>query len=777
MNRVLIIILLLVTAATRGLAQDDFTTINDDGEIRLPGQKANKSDSLGRGKKVIPRGLWVWTIDERFGDRKDAVPDTMQHNYMNSVFNTGPQGEYNSLGNLGAPRQNRIFADRDESAQFIFMQPYDYFMKQPSQFHFTRTLSPITNLSYNTAGDRTNGEDHLKALFAVNAGKRLGVGFKFDYLYGRGYYQEQAASHFNYTMYGSYLGDRYQAHVLLSTNHEKVTENGGITDDRYITHPELFDDNFRTNEIPTVLSRNWNRNDNQHVFLSHRYNVGFNRKVPMTEEEIKAKKFAMESKRENEAEKAKEKERRKAKQKGRDFNEEEFDNKVSFAGRPDGAKIAGNQPKDSVGTGTQGRVSVTSRAMADSLMAESRKKEEAGEWMKNEYVPVTSFIHTMKLDNYRRIFQAYETPENYYAEDHKGTGAAQGDSLYDKTTHYELKNTVAIALLEGFNKWAKAGLKAFATSDLRHFTLPDTGGGTATYNEHTLSIGGQLSKTAGRTLHYDVTGETWLAGEDAGQLKIDAAADVNFALFGDTVSLAANAYFHRMNPTFYYRHYHARRHWWDNDDMPKETRTRIEGRLTLKKTGTMLRVAAETLKNYTYFGLKYNITDKFLRTGNSIAVRQHGGNISMLTVQVSQDLRFGPVNWETVLTYQTSSNADVLPVPALNIYTNLYLDFKIAKVLRCNVGADLRYFTKYYAPDYSPSLGQFAVQENGGQRVQTGNYPIINIYANMHLKHTRFFVMMSHVNAGSGSRNYFLTPHYPLNERILRLGVSWNFFN
>ena len=226
----------------------------------------------------------------------------------------------------------------------------------------------------------------------------------------------------------------------------------------------------------------------------------------------------------------------------------------------------------------------------------------------------------MKLDNYRRIFQAYETPENYYAEDHKGTWAAQGDSLYDKTTHYELKNTVAIALLEGFNKWAKAGLKAFATSDLRHFTLPDTGGGTATYNEHTLSIGGQLSKTAGRTFHYDVTGETWLAGEDAGQLKIDAAADVNFALFGDTVSLAANAYFHRMNPTFYYRHYHARRHWWDNDDMPKETRTRIEGRLTLKKTGTMLRVAAETLKNYTYFGLKYNITDKFLRTGNSIAV-------------------------------------------------------------------------------------------------------------------------------------------------------------
>lgn len=76
----------------------------------------------------------------------------------------------------------------------------------------------------------------------MNAGKRLGVGFNFDYIYGRGYYQNQSTSHFNYTMYGSYLGDRYQAHILFSTNHQKVTENGGITDDNFVLHPESFDD-------------------------------------------------------------------------------------------------------------------------------------------------------------------------------------------------------------------------------------------------------------------------------------------------------------------------------------------------------------------------------------------------------------------------------------------------------------------------------------------------------------------------------------------------------
>lgn len=49
-------------------------------------------------------------------------------------------------------------------------------------------------------------------------------------------------------------------------------------------------------------------------------------------------------------------------------------------------------------------------------------------------------------------------------------------------------------MLEGFNKWAKAGLRAFVTSDLRHFSLPDSLGGTSSYNEHNLSVGGQLIK-------------------------------------------------------------------------------------------------------------------------------------------------------------------------------------------------------------------------------------------------------------------------------------------
>ena len=742
---------------------DNYNQIDAEGNMTSR-NKTNRKDSL-KNEKEIPEGIKVWTIDHRFGDRKAAVPDTLSHMFMNTVFTTGLRGEYNTTGNLGAPRINRIFTDRQNEGQFIFTQPFDFFITPIGQFHFTNTLSPFTNITYNTAGNRLNGEDHLTTKFGVNAGKKLGVGFKFDYLYGRGYYQDQSTAHFNYTMYGSYIGDHYQAHLLLSTNHQKVTENGGITNDNYIIHPESYSDKYTTSEIPTVLSQNWNRNDNQHIFFTHRYNLGFSRKVPMTADEIKAKKFAMASKKENESSKQE-------KEPSRNNKKDE-----PIEGRPDNAKIMGTEPDGQ--KKTNDRLALDKHT-ADSLLSIESKKQADSMWMKKEFVPVTSFIHTIQFDNYRRIYQAYNTPSNYYANNYNVQEYLSGDSIYDKTRYYSLKNTFALSLLEGFNKWAKAGLKAFITSDLRHFTLPNTTG-IDSYNEHNLSIGAQLSKTQGKLLHYDAIAETWLTGSDAGQMKLDVNADINFKLFGDTLTLSANGFLYRLNPTFYYRHFHSRHAWWDNDNLSKIIHSRIQGILNYQKTRTTLRVEIDEIKNYTYFASSYNtINDN--RVNHAIIVKQNNGLIHLLTASISQDFTFGPINWENMITYQNSSNKTVLPVPALNIYSNLYLRFKIAHVLRCDFGADVRYFTKYYAPDYVPILGQYAIQTNtdtngNDNRIEIGNYPVANVYANFHLKHTRFFIMLSHFNAGTGRKNYFFTPHYPLNQSILRFGLSWNFFN
>lgn len=773
---------LLFCAATLPVAAQNDFNYNEDSQFRPQTNRKVNTDSLGSDKE-IPKGIKVWTVDERFGDTKAAVVDTLQHMYMNSTFTEGLRGEYNTLGNMGTARLNRIFIDRrNTQGNFIFTEPYDYIVNPVSDFHFTNTYSPITNITLNSCGDKVTGEDDFKAMFAVNANKRLGVGFRFDYKYGRGYYNAQSTSHFKYTMWASYLGDRYQAHFLFSTNHEKMTENGGITNDDYIKHPEIYTESFATNEIPTVLEQNWNRLDNQHIFFTHRYNVGFSRKVKMTEEEIKAKKFAMASKKENAEENAKEEARKKAKEQGKKFDEKAYDKQqgAKFSGRPDGAKIAGDEPaKDSDAKDIRNdstRIAVNGKAAADSLLAIQKKNAEDSLFYKSEYVPVTSFIHTVKFDNYRRIYEAYQTPADYYLKEYYDAGRLTGDSIYDQTKHWHMKNTFAIAMLEGFNKWAKAGLKAFASYDLRHYELPTMEGGFEKYNEHALSVGGQLSKQEGKTLHYNAVAEIGLTGVDAGTLAIDGNVDVNIPFLGDTLQVRGDAFFHRETPSFYYRNYHARHLWWEND-LDKTIHTRIMGTLSFPKTRTKLRVAVDEIKNYTYFSQSYDITEEGLRTGVIVTPMQESGGINLLTAQLEQNFRLGILNWENQFTYQHSSKESVLPVPAFNAYTNLYIKFKVVKVLNVDLGADMRYFTSYEAPDYSPYMGQYTVQGNGENNVKIGNYPIVNVYANVHIKHTRFFVMMSHINAGQGDKNYFFAPHYPMNERVFRIGVSWNFFN
>lgn len=776
MKKILSFIILAFLSASPLWAQFDTGDYNSMGPDGVVNNQRNRqgADSLGTDKE-IPEGIHVWTVDPRFGDRVEAKPDTASHMFMNSIFTTGMRSEYNSTGNLGAPRQARLFIDRMENNNFIFVNPYDYVVTPVEKFQFTNTLSPLTNISYNNCGNRTNGEDHFKTKFAVNAGKRLGIGFLIDYIYGRGYYNAQSTSHFKAALYGSYMGERYQAHLLFNTLHEKVTENGGITSELYITHPESFNENFATSEIPTMLEQNWNRNDNQHIFFTQRYSVGFNRKVPMTPEEIKARKFAIESQKEQDEKKARAKAEKEAMDAGVEFDKKNAKLPKSYSGRPDNAKVATKTaPADSAAIASD-RVKVNGKNMADSLLAASNKAKEDTSWLKDEYVPVTSFIHTADFTTYRRIYEAYATPENYYLDTYKVKERLAGDSIYDKTSNWNLRNTFAIALLEGFNKWIKTGAKVFATHTLSHYVLPDSVG-TTSWNEHSVAVGAQLSKTQGKSLHFNVTGDVAVVGYNVGEIKIDGGVDLNFPLLGDTMTLAASGFYHHVKPSFYFRHYQSRHLWWDSDDLSMIDHLRAQGVLNYAKTRTRFRFAFDEIKNYAYFASSFTNSDDNGRLYNMAYSRQASSPITVLTAEVAQDLAFGPLHWETTLTWQKSTKQDVLPLPAINAYTNLYLRFKIARVLNCDFGADARFFTKYVAPDYFPSLGQYTVQENENKQ-KIGGYPVINAYFNFKLSRARFFVMMSHVNCGSGNKEYFFTPNYPLNGRVFRFGISWDFAN
>lgn len=415
-----------------------------------------------------------------------------------------------------------------------------------------------------------------------------------------------------------------------------------------------------------------------------------------------------------------------------------------------------------------------------------RENPDAKDTVNTEiFVPVTSFLHTVKVDINRRKYISYDEAQNQqYFQNNYLT-----DVQRDETKQLAVKNTIGISLREGFNKWAKAGLTAFMSHEYRRFTMTDTLARTpgqripTDYVENTISAGGQLIKEQGQTLHYNVMGEIALVGEDAGQFQIQGKGDLNFRLFSDTVRLEANAYIKNLNPIFYYRHFHSKHYWWDNNDLSKIMRTRIEGKLSVDRWKTQLKAGVENIKNYTYLdntSVKYTETSsgKEVTTyKNDVAVKQNSGNIQVFSAALRQDFKLGIFHLDNEITYQKSSNQDVLPLPELTLYHNLYIKFGLAKkVLQIEMGADVRYFTQYYAPDYAPAIGQFYLQ-NKETRYKLGGYPLLNGYINLHLKRTRIFIAMYNLIQGQGEKSYFLAPHYPLNPRLLKFGLSWNFFD
>ena len=691
MRRILLTyILLFVLGLLAVQAQQPFNTLDNRDRYGNQVDPSTQPDSLDTGTDVqsIPPKLYMWQLSETLGNRTIVPADTLALNFQNTNLVGGMTGEYNFLGNLGSPRLSRIFFNRQDDEPTLFMAPYSSFFVRPDQVFFTNSNVPYTNLTYYKAGNKINGEERFKSYFSVNVNKRLAFGFNFDYLYGRGYYANQSTSHFNAGLFGSYIGERYQIQAVYNNFFMKMNENGGIANDGYITRPDTMAEGkkeYSSTTIPVKMEQTSNRNKDFYVYLTQRYRLGFKRRV---------------------------------------LKEEAQNNSVQqrFSPAAPTTSIASSiAPADSLATDSLATDSLPANnlAMGDNLSLDSLNSNHALPEDTNfveEFVPVTSFIHTFKIERARHKYQSVSTPDEnaYYNK--------QGVSR-DSTTAFSVKNVFGIALLEGFNRYAKAGLTGYISHKFSRYDLMNADSMTVDrFTEQEIYVGGELAKRQGKTLHYSIDGEVGIMDKAMGQFRVNGNMDLNFRLWKDTVNLIIRGFVKNTLPSFYMRHYHSNLHVWDNDNMEKEFRTRVEGELNIDRWGTNLRAGVENVKNYTYLNQK-------------AVPEQNSGNIQILSATLKQNFRAGIFHLDNEVTWQKSSNETVLPLPQISVYSNLYLLTKLAKkVLTVQLGADVRYFTKYNAPAYTPSIQQFHLQPENDQ-VEIGGYPIVNVYANPPLRY------------------------------------------
>lgn len=638
---------------------------------------ANTVDSIRQGS--------AWTLTFPLGDHIESEIDTLTYNYQRRAIPSMQTDAYANTGNLGAEGINLIYFNRPQRETFFFKDALYAWLPSFENQKFYNVYVPTTILQYGFAGNKQTHQDRLSVDFMGNVNRRIGIGAKLDYIYSKGSYEAQATKDFSFGFSTYYTGDRYELQAFYNHYWFLNKENGGITNDLYITNPAELQagvNKIESKSIPTRLTGAHTRINGDELFMTHALKLGYWK----------------------------------------------------------------------------------TELVNDTLTREV-------------YVPLTRFIYSFDLQHSRHLFLNSNTTQG---NEFWGNRFLEDNGTNDNTYMNMMTNSFGVELIEGFRNWAKFGLSAFISYQVQKYhqstyylegqeedpfdltPLPPGVHVSPSSTRNLLWVGGRLQKDRGTLLRYHANARFGLVGDAIGDVELDGGISTKFKLFGDSVSIRAAAEFQNKHQPYLLQNYISNHFAWSND-FGKTRRYKVYGELVIPWTRTTLSAGVENLQNYVFFN-------------SSSLPEQYGGNIQVFSARLDQLLHIGILNWNNSIIFQQSSDQSRLPLPALTVYSNLFLKFTAFRVLKLQIGIDVDYYTSYNGLDYQPATMSFHVQDNDNI-IKIGNYPFCNAYVTARLYKTRFYILYSHVNQGWFSKNSFVLPHYPLNPRRLEFGLAIDFAN
>ncbi|HVV54260.1 MAG TPA: putative porin [Mucilaginibacter sp.] len=148
--------------------------------------------------------------------------------------------------------------------------------------------------------------------------------------------------------------------------------------------------------------------------------------------------------------------------------------------------------------------------------------------------------------------------------------------------------------------------------------------------------------------------------------------------------------------------------------------------------------------------------------------------VNVLKISLGKNLTFGHIHFDNFVVYQKTDYQSTLRTPEVYTYSSLYYSKLFFQVLHSTFGMNVRYNTPYAAPSYAPGLGQFY---NSSPDMTFSSYPIAAVFFKATLQHTNLFVQYDYANQGLFSNGYYMINRYPGPNRLLKIGVSWSFYD
>lgn len=153
---------------------------------------------------------------------------------------------------------------------------------------------------------------------------------------------------------------------------------------------------------------------------------------------------------------------------------------------------------------------------------------------------------------------------------------------------------------------------------------------------------------------------------------------------------------------------------------------------------------------------------------------QYDKTINYLSVKANKEIKFWKLALDNTILYQSVEQSDdIVNVPQIVTRNTLYFtDYVFKKAMLLQTGVTFQYFSKYYANDYNPLIGEFYVQNE----TKIGGFPMFDFFINARVRQARIFLKAEHFNSAWTGYDFYSAPNYPYRDFIVRFGLVWNFF-
>ena len=184
-------------------------------------------------------------------------------------------------------------------------------------------------------------------------------------------------------------------------------------------------------------------------------------------------------------------------------------------------------------------------------------------------------------------------------------------------------------------------------------------------------------------------------------------------------------------------------------------------------------VQYSNFNDHLYFADVSTVAQTLAKT-QIVAPKQYNNTINYLSVKLNNEFVFGKFALDNTVLYQKAGQQDfILNVPELvTRNTFYYSNTMFKKALYLQTGVTFNYFTKYYANDYNPLIGEFFVQN----KKEIGNFANFDFFFNARIQRTRIYLIAEHFNSSFSGNNFYASPTNPYRDFMIRFGLVWNFF-